>query len=225
MRNQHALLSKLLPLPLLLFFSLEAYAQSDRDPRRDISVGFGSKLEGKDAGSVFGTLTNNSANTYPCVRIEFGLFTRFDLRPQGQKARHLGVLPVVVQDLQPRSVRDYEQRLPFPAGFGLKSVSECTVPPTSTVSTDTFIETVIPVHGLWSAGGRQTIPIMVLFTNSLKVSMRAFKRPTAHGSILNATTIKVTFPDDKTYTGILQPPNMIRWSNGTVWRRVGDIEG
>lgn len=89
---------------------------------------------------------------------------------------------------------------------------------------DKFIETIVTVHGLWSAGGPQKIRIMVLSNNLLNVSMSAFHRPTAHGSILNASTITVTFPDDKTYTGTLQPPNTIRWSNGTAWRRVGDVE-
>jgi hypothetical protein len=90
---------------------------------------------------------------------------------------------------------------------------------------DTRITTVVNLNGLWSAGGPQNARILVNFENSLNVSMSAFHRPTAHGSILNATTITVTFPDDKTYTGTLQPPDMIRWSNGTVWRRVGDVEG
>lgn len=48
MRNQHALLIKLLllPLPLFIFFSPGVYAKSDRDPRGDISVGFGLKFQG-----------------------------------------------------------------------------------------------------------------------------------------------------------------------------------
>jgi hypothetical protein len=90
---------------------------------------------------------------------------------------------------------------------------------------DTRIRTVVNLNGLWSAGGPQNARILVISHNSLNVSMSAFHRPTAHGSILNATTITVTFPDDKTYTGTLQPPDTIRWSNGTVWRRVGDTEG
>ena len=125
MKNQHEFVSILMLLPLLLFFSPGVYAQLAKDPQKDLSVTFSSRHEGKDAGSVFGVVRNNSANAYPCVRIEFDLYTRFDLRPPGQEGRHLGVLPVEVQNLQPRTVREYQERLPFPAGIGLKSVSEC----------------------------------------------------------------------------------------------------
>lgn len=90
---------------------------------------------------------------------------------------------------------------------------------------DTYIDTVLPVQGIWSAGDSKTIRIMVLDDNYLNVSMSAYRRPKAHGSILNASTITVTFPDDQTYTGTLQPPDKIRWSNGTVWRRMYDVEG
>ena len=41
----------------------------------------------------------------------------------------------------------------------------------------------------------------------------------AHGSIVNGSTITITFPDDTTYTGQLQSPNVIRWSNGSVWTK------
>jgi hypothetical protein len=125
MKNRHEFLSILMLLPLLLFFSPGGYAQLAKDPQQDLSVTFSSRHEGNDPGSVVGVVRNNSTNAYPCVRIEFDLYTRFDLRPPGQEGRHLGVLPVELQNLQPRGVRDYQQRLPFPAGIGLKSVSEC----------------------------------------------------------------------------------------------------
>src|SRR4029453_18974029 len=52
-------------------------------------------------------------------------YTPFDLRPPGEEARHLGVLLVELQDLQPRTGRDYQKELPFPAAIGLKAVTEC----------------------------------------------------------------------------------------------------
>ena len=55
---------------------------------------------------------------------------------------------------------------------------------------------------------------------SLTIDMSDYDRPAAHGSIVNGSTITVTFPDDKTYTGNLQPPNTIRWSNGSAWTKV-----
>ena len=112
-------------LPLLLFFNAELYAQVARDLEHDLFVTFSSRHKGQDPGYVLGAVSNNSANAYPCVRIEFNLNTRFDLRPAGREGRHLGVLPLEVQNFQPREVRDYKKRLPFPAGIGLKSVSEC----------------------------------------------------------------------------------------------------
>lgn len=87
-----------------------------------------------------------------------------------------------------------------------------------------FIGTVVTVHGIWTAGGPQKITIHQS-GSSLNVSMRAYGRPRAHGSVLDPSTITVTFPDDKTYTGRLQPPDFILWSNGTVWTRVDDVEG
>jgi hypothetical protein len=55
---------------------------------------------------------------------------------------------------------------------------------------------------------------------ALTVDMSAFGRPTAHGTVVDGSSITVTFPDDKTYTGQLQSPNKIRWSNGSVWTKV-----
>jgi hypothetical protein len=125
MKNRHEFLHRMILLALLIFFSIGVYAQAAKDPQRDLTVSFSSKHEGADSGSVFGVVRNSSANPYPCVRLEFNLSTRFDLRPPGEESRHLGVLPVEVLNLQPRTARDYEERLPFPAGIGLKSVSEC----------------------------------------------------------------------------------------------------
>lgn len=125
MKNRHEFLRIMILLLLLLFFSTGVYTQLTKDPRRDLSVSFSSTQEGSDPGSVFGVVTNKSANAYPCVRIEFDLYTPFDLLPPGQVRLHLGVLPVEVQNVQPRSVRNYQQQLPFPAAMLLKSVSPC----------------------------------------------------------------------------------------------------
>ena len=125
MKNRHEFLSILMLLSLCLFFIPGVYTQLAKDPQQDLSVSFSSKHEVTDPGSVFGVVTNKSANAYPCVRIEFDLYTRFDLRRAGEESRHLGVLSVELKDVHPRSVRDYQQQLPFPAGIGLKSISEC----------------------------------------------------------------------------------------------------
>jgi hypothetical protein len=81
------------------------------------------------------------------------------------------------------------------------------------------INTVINLNGRWAAGGTQSAVISVSST-SLTIDMSAYNRPSAYGSIRDGSTIMVTFPDDKTFTGKLEPSNTIRWSNGSAWRRV-----
>jgi len=116
-------------LPLVLSFSLGAGGQPARDPQRDVSVTFSLQREGQDPGSVVGVVKNTSTSAYGCVRLEFDLATPFDLRRAGEDPRHLGMLTVDVQGLQPQEERSYQERLPFPAGIGLTSVRECPAPP------------------------------------------------------------------------------------------------
>ncbi len=111
-----------------LVFGQQAFDSSAnaQDLDRDLAVSFSAKHKGgKDPGFVFGTVTNKSSRPYPCVRLEFDLYTRFDMRQDGEKSRHLGVLETRVRNLQPRSVSDFKEALPSPAGMGLKSVSVC----------------------------------------------------------------------------------------------------
>jgi hypothetical protein len=81
------------------------------------------------------------------------------------------------------------------------------------------ITTVDILSGNWTDGSPQSAAISVDF-KSLTVDMSEFHRPTAHGSVVDASTISVTFPDDKTYTGHLAPNNTIRWSNGSTWTKI-----
>ncbi len=80
----------------------------------------------------------------------------------------------------------------------------------------------INLNGRWTAGGTQSA-VISQSSASLTINMSAFNRPTAHGFILADSTIRVTFPDDKTYTGKLEQPGKIRWSNASVWKRVIDM--
>ena len=59
--------------------------------------------------------------------------------------------------------------------------------------------------------------------NALSVDMSAYHRLTAHGTILDSSDITVTFPDDRTYTGALQAPGTIRWSNNSMWTKVATL--
>jgi hypothetical protein len=84
--------------------------------------------------------------------------------------------------------------------------------------------TQMDLNGNWTAGGTQAAHIYegpqctpVGQCVSILIDMSAYGRPNAHGSVVDLATITVDFPDDKTYTGQLQPPNTIKWSNGTTW--------
>lgn len=78
------------------------------------------------------------------------------------------------------------------------------------------VNTVIDLNGDWTAGSDRIARIFA-GAKSIKVDMSDFDRSNANGSIVDASNIKVTFPDDQTYTGQVQAPNKIVWSNGSVW--------
>ena len=83
-----------------------------------------------------------------------------------------------------------------------------------------IINTVFDLNGSWTAGG-PWIAVILERPVSLTVDMSDFDRPTAQGTIINNSTITVTFPDDHTYTGTLISPRTIRWSNGSTWTKKG----
>jgi hypothetical protein len=90
---------------------------------------------------------------------------------------------------------------------------------TTSISTHATVKTLIDLTGRWAYGG---VPGPAISVNggSIAVDMSAYHRPSAHGSILDSSDITVTFPDDKTYTGKLQLPNTIKWSNNSAWTKV-----
>jgi hypothetical protein len=80
-----------------------------------------------------------------------------------------------------------------------------------------IINTVMDLNGVWTDGTRKAV--ISEGVQSIKIDMSDYDRPAAHGSIVDASTITVTFPDDATYTATLQAPNTIKWSNGSAWTR------
>src|SRR6185369_11448920 len=104
MKNRHQLLTILFLLPLVFLSGPNTYPQT-KDPSRDLSVSWSSRRE-SEPGTLFGSVTNKSINSYPCVRIEFDLATRFDQRRPGEPGKYLGVLPVEVKNISPRTVRN-----------------------------------------------------------------------------------------------------------------------
>ena len=73
-----------------------------------------------------------------------------------------------------------------------------------------------PYEGIWSQGGRN-IPI-TRSGQRLTVNMAAFGRPVAFGRVIGDRHIEASFPDDATFTGVIDGQGSIRWSNGTAWQ-------
>jgi hypothetical protein len=94
--------------------------------------------------------------------------------------------------------------------------------PVAPASPTAPFKTVIDLNGRWTDGSTRRAVISAAYTYpyELTIDMSAYGRPAAKGVIVDDSTITVTFPDDKSYTGKLQPPNTIRWSNGSAWTKV-----
>ena len=124
------------------------------------------------------------------------------------------------------TVPEIEERAAFEKveGHYIFTVNGSTSPPSSirfsgTTATTDPIKTVIDLNGKWASGGSPG-PVISVTGNAITVDMSAYKRPTAHGSVIDASSITVTFPDDKVYTGKVGVPNSIRWSNNSAWTKV-----
>jgi hypothetical protein len=81
------------------------------------------------------------------------------------------------------------------------------------------ITTVFELAGSWAAGGNPG-PKISRSGNALTVDMSAYRRPMAHGSVIDAQDVTVTFPDDATYSGKLVLPSSIAWSNQSSWTKL-----
>ncbi len=124
MKEHRGFLWVLALLPLLVSLDSGAYAQSTRNPERDLGISFSRETERTEFGAVYGEVENKSANTYPCVRVQFNIYEPF-VR-ENVWGRHLGVVSVEVRNVLPRSTRKYHQPFTSKAPvIVLKSVSEC----------------------------------------------------------------------------------------------------
>jgi hypothetical protein len=79
--------------------------------------------------------------------------------------------------------------------------------------------TAFDLTGSWNAPGTTGHPFLSVTGTLINVDMATLGRPFAFGQVIDGVTIRVTFPDDRTYTGTLQAPNRILWSNNTVWTK------
>jgi len=80
------------------------------------------------------------------------------------------------------------------------------------------VQTIFDLNGIWESGGTPG-PVISVSGNAISVNMSAYNRPTATGSVLDSSDITVTFPDDANYTGRLEAPGTILWSNNSTWTK------
>jgi phospholipase C len=137
-----------------------------------------------------------------------------------------GTLPFTCSDLIkktasgqkiPETANHHGNDSPVGCGSNSQYSTSCTI------ATAPSIPTVLDLRGAWASGGAPG-PFISVTGNSISIDMSASHRPTASGSVLDSTHISVNFPDDKTYTGVLQAPNLITWSNNSSWTKVQAIE-
>jgi hypothetical protein len=104
---------------------------------------------------------------------------------------------------------------PYSATYAATTV---TVQPTPQLVRAVPGPTIFDLNGRWlPAPG----PVITVTGLTITVDMSAFGRPTATGTILGPSTIRVTFPDAGILTGLLQSdPDRINWSNNAVWTKV-----
>jgi hypothetical protein len=128
----------------------------------------------------------------------------------------VSVVPFTPLHALPASVQVTDSKQPFPVRGWVKLAW---VPAQATTGGGGNVTTVFELAGNWASGG-QPGPKISRSGNALTVDMSAYRRPAAHGSIIDAQTITVTFADDTTFTARLLPPGTIAWSNNTRWTKV-----
>jgi hypothetical protein len=75
------------------------------------------------------------------------------------------------------------------------------------------------INGPWTDNGSAK-PLITSVSSVLVIDMSYARRPNATGSVIDASSILVTFPDADTYIGTFVTPTLLRWSNGSTWRKV-----
>jgi hypothetical protein len=98
------------------------------------------------------------------------------------------------------------------------AVASATVPPATAVKATSALQ--FDVNGPWTDNGSAK-PVITNVGNVLVIDMSYARRPNATGSVIDdVASILVTFPDDNTYIGTFVTPTLLRWSNGSTWRKV-----
>jgi hypothetical protein len=84
---------------------------------------------------------------------------------------------------------------------------------------------VFDLPAVYDAGAGPIQPMIhaVNVDGSFTIDMVLFGRPNATGVVTQCDTILVSFPDDNSYTAVLEAPDTVRWSNGTVWYKLAYV--
>jgi hypothetical protein len=81
--------------------------------------------------------------------------------------------------------------------------------------------TIIDLNGSWLSQGLRNQPVLIISVSStsITIDMSRHGQQTAYGSIVDSSTISVTFQGGNVITGRLELPNVIRWSSGHFWTK------
>jgi hypothetical protein len=104
------------------------------------------------------------------------------------------------------------------AGIGLVAAATSAhasspVPPRATAAL------AFDVNGHWTDNGTAK-PVITTAAGAIVIDMSYAHRPNATGTVLDGSSVLVTFPDADTYIGTFLAPTVLQWSNGSVWRKV-----
>jgi len=99
------------------------------------------------------------------------------------------------------------------AGAGASEASRASAASAAAAST------LLDLNGSWTDFGSAR-PVISETNGTIVVDMSSQNRPAASGFVVNPSTIFVSFPDNASFLGTLQSPNLLRWSNGSVWEKV-----
>jgi len=75
------------------------------------------------------------------------------------------------------------------------------------------------VNGPWTDNGVAR-PVITVAANQVIIDMSYAHRPNGVGTVLDASSIVVRFPDADTYIGTFLSPTVLRWNNGAQWQKV-----
>jgi hypothetical protein len=106
------------------------------------------------------------------------------------------------------------------AGFGLVfAASGAGAAPATASGGATTQALQYSVNGTWTDDGRAK-PKITVVSNTVLIDMSYAHRPNATGTVIDASSILVTFPDlPNTYIGTFYGPGYLAWSNGSAWQK------